>query len=61
MRLKVLDDGKIYPRLKQARKDMQRLIMQSEEFEANASTKRVTNRPNPSPAGSLQSALSPQS
>jgi hypothetical protein len=60
MHVKVPEDGKIYPRLKQARKDMQRLFMQSDEFEDNASTRVVANRPNPSLAGPLQSAVSPR-
>ena len=34
MRLRVPDDDEIYPTLKQARRDVQRLIMQADEYEA---------------------------
>jgi len=60
MGLRVPEDDEMFPRLKKARKDMQRLIMQSDEFEANAnananaSAREGASRPNPSPSGSPQ-------
>jgi hypothetical protein len=62
MGLRVPEDDKVFPRLKKARKDMQRLIMQSDEFEANmsASAREEASRPNPSPFGCPQQMASPE-
>ena len=44
MRLKVPNDDEIFPELKQARRDIQRLIMQSDEFEATANMNAASSR-----------------
>ncbi len=54
------DDGKIYPRLKQARRTCRGWLCSQKSLKRNpAQGECMANRPNPSPAGSPQSAVTP--
>jgi len=58
MRLKVPDNDEMFPRLKKARKDMQRLLMQADEDEDSATMRAMASRPHHRTVGPSQLAAS---
>ena len=53
MRLRIPEDDKTLPRLKQTRRDLQRVLLEADEQEATANTRAAASRAAPSVAVSL--------